>query len=806
MATDEAGNTNTCAVPVVVAPLEEATISVSNPRPCSGADISLTATEVDAATAFYTWSGPNNFSASGQNIAITNIQANQAGVYELEINTTEGCTFSGSVNLAVQETPMVEIQHNDVSCSSGVNDLQLQLDNDSNISISSYVWSGPNSFQSQEIQPTIQNVTSENAGLYRVVVVSTAGCIGRATKMIEIEGQPETPTLTAMPNSGSCVGDTIQLLGQALTEPDLQYHWATEPASGIALANANQNSNQAILSAPGNYTIKYWVDVGFCSSDTARAFLSVEGPPDLELAFSGDTVCVNGNDSIQLSEILGEAASYTWRGPRGFTAFEQNPSVTNFGGENVGFYTLTARSGNGCIAQDSILLEATVAPEQPQIELLSAPCEGDTVTLTAVGAYAENTSYVWTLSKADEMGTPVAMNTPNLEITGNVLETFEAIVFVRSEGCASLFDTLNFSILERPMVDLSFTPTTYNCITQDTLAVLLENGGEAEQWIWTGPNDFSSDSQRVELPISRDSTVEASGFYSVQIQAANGCANTDSIAINFSAGINQLSISGERLFCEGDTLRLSAVGEMSVDATYLWQGPNGFEAETRSIRVPNVPPSLQGEFTVQGMLPDCMSPPSEPFFVDILGAPTLVADEYDIVLGQEQVLNILANDSIPADSLTAMDITIAPFNGTATLNDDRTVTYQPLAESLTKDNFTYEVCYTICQEPQQLCDEALVVTSVNFAPEECVVATVITPNGDNKNDRFIISCLESGTFPDNELIIFNQRGTEVFQAKPYLNDWDGTFKGQDLPDGTYYYVFIPEPGAEAQKGFLTIYR
>jgi len=805
-ATDDFGNTSACSFSIVVVPLEEATISVSNPQPCAGADVSLTAMEVEAAAAFYNWTGPNGFSASGQNIGIIDIDSTQAGTYEVEINTTSGCVFSGQTTIEVQASPVVEIQHNDVSCTTGDNDLRLELDNDSNISISSYVWTGPNGFQSQAVQPTIPNVTSENAGTYRVVVVSTSGCIGRAMTTIEISGQPETPTLNALPNDGSCVGDTIQLLGQAFTETGLQYHWETEPASGINLSNVNLNSNQAVVSAPGNYTVKYWVDIGFCASDTARVFLLVEESPIVELAYSGDTICVNGMGTVLLSETTGSAASYSWRGPQGFTAFEQNPEVANFDGANTGFYALTARSGNGCITQDSILVEASVAPEKPEIELLTNTCQGDTILLEATGAYAENARYVWMLSDSEMTGTPVAMDTSILQVFSATPENFEAVVFVRSDGCASLFDTLSFSILEQPIVDISQTEDTYNCITQDTVAVLLENGGDAEQWSWTGPNGFSSDSQRVELSVNRAMATAVSGFYTVHIQAASGCTNSDSLAISFSTGINQLSITGPTLFCEGDTLRLSAVGDMPIDATYLWQGPNGFEAKTRSIRVPNVSANLQGEFTVQGMLPECMSPPSAPYAVEILSAPNLIADEYEIVLGQEQVLAILANDTIPADSLAEVQIKIDPFNGLATLNPDGTVTYQPQVETLSKDNFTYEVCYTLCQEPEQLCDEELVVMNINFAPEECVIATVITPNGDGKNDRFIISCVESGTFLNNELIIFNQRGTEVFQAKPYENNWDGTYNGQDLPDGTYYYIFIPEPGAEAQKGFLTIYR
>ena len=84
--------------------------------------------------------------------------------------------------------------------------------------------------------------------------------------------------------------------------------------------------------------------------------------------------------------------------------------------------------------------------------------------------------------------------------------------------------------------------------------------------------------------------------------------------------------------------------------------------------------------------------------------------------------------------------------------------------------------------------------------------TIISPNGDGINDRLIINCLETGKFQQNQLIILNQWGDDVFSASPYQNEWAGTYKGQDLPVGTYYFVFQSGGNAPVQKGFLIIER
>lgn len=68
----------------------------------------------------------------------------------------------------------------------------------------------------------------------------------------------------------------------------------------------------------------------------------------------------------------------------------------------------------------------------------------------------------------------------------------------------------------------------------------------------------------------------------------------------------------------------------------------------------------------------------------------------------------------------------------------------------------------------------------------CRISEVITPNGDGFNDFWIIDGIE--VFPDNEVVIYDRSGKEVYRAKPYQNHWDGTsVEGERLPSGSYLY-------------------
>jgi gliding motility-associated-like protein len=85
--------------------------------------------------------------------------------------------------------------------------------------------------------------------------------------------------------------------------------------------------------------------------------------------------------------------------------------------------------------------------------------------------------------------------------------------------------------------------------------------------------------------------------------------------------------------------------------------------------------------------------------------------------------------------------------------------------------------------------------------ESCTIPKGISPNGDGSNDSFDLS-----TFGVKQLEIFNRYGIKVYSRTDYTNQWSGqTDKGDELPDGTYYYVIKLDTG-ESQTGWIYINR
>lgn len=78
-----------------------------------------------------------------------------------------------------------------------------------------------------------------------------------------------------------------------------------------------------------------------------------------------------------------------------------------------------------------------------------------------------------------------------------------------------------------------------------------------------------------------------------------------------------------------------------------------------------------------------------------------------------------------------------------------------------------------------------------------------TPNNDGDNDFFYIGNVFK--YPDNKITIYNRYGNVVYTTAPYINLWDGENFGEDVPSGTYYYIFEDGKGNK-HYGAVTIIR
>ncbi|TPG35357.1 cadherin-like beta sandwich domain-containing protein [Flavobacterium pectinovorum] len=98
----------------------------------------------------------------------------------------------------------------------------------------------------------------------------------------------------------------------------------------------------------------------------------------------------------------------------------------------------------------------------------------------------------------------------------------------------------------------------------------------------------------------------------------------------------------------------------------------------------------------------------------------------------------------------------------------------------------------------------VVVNRADAIPQAIIPTNIITPNGDGKNDFWIVPGLDK--YPNNSVKVFDRAARLVYSKNNYTNEWDGTYKGSPLNEDTYYYLIDLGNGSPKMKGFISIIR
>lgn len=86
----------------------------------------------------------------------------------------------------------------------------------------------------------------------------------------------------------------------------------------------------------------------------------------------------------------------------------------------------------------------------------------------------------------------------------------------------------------------------------------------------------------------------------------------------------------------------------------------------------------------------------------------------------------------------------------------------------------------------------------DYNPPVLVMPNVFSPNGDGVNDTFDAVFIQDVFNP--QLWIFDRWGEQLFYTVDLTKGWDGTFEGEQRPNGSYhYFVLYEDQEFEEQK-------
>ena len=178
-----------------------------------------------------------------------------------------------------------------------------------------------------------------------------------------------------------------------------------------------------------------------------------------------------------------------------------------------------------------------------------------------------------------------------------------------------------------------------------------------------------------------------------------------------------------------------------------------------------------------------------PFALAITSVPFAVAG-IDTIMWKYDTIRLAAYGGVAYSWLPDYNLSDASSPTTLAYPEQSTIYHLTVEDK--KGCFDYDSLYILVREKP---------FSNIFIPD------VITPNGDGINDFWHIRDLER--YPDNTVRIINRWGDEIINEKPYQQNWRGTWKGEELPGATYYYVIKVknEQGQEVSfDGPITVVR
>lgn len=402
-------------VTVYIALPPEAISAAANPaQVCEGQNVQLSASSASQNVS-YSWDFPNSPQTSSlQNPVITNVNANNGGVYVLTVTNQFGCSATASAEVTVNDrVDITSVSSNVPQCPNAPVNVSLvatvfPLDDGSY----QYLWTGPNGYSSTDPSAIVPNAVFNNSGTYTLVVTNGAGCSSLpSTYSLSVPPILSTPTPPTGIINPYCVGDDVTINTSPYPGPNgsnVVYTWQT-PSGNYTTSTPSLTLSDLTVADSGPYTVVY--GVGDCTSGASGAVQLVVNPaPSVQLT-SNSPVCEG--ETIELNVNCTTGATYEWTGPGGFSSSVCNPVVSNASPAlNAGTYTVRKRV-NGCWS-DIVSVNVTVneKPEVPAAVNAGPYCaDTDNVMLSVTANSATpGATYTW----YDVNGQPLGAATPSL--------------------------------------------------------------------------------------------------------------------------------------------------------------------------------------------------------------------------------------------------------------------------------------------------------------------------------------------------------------------------------------------------------
>ncbi len=712
------------------------------------------------------------------------LTVNAPGIYELTVlNTGNGCEESVQVEVPQDITPpYADAQALQViTCA----DPAVSLDGTGSDQGAAYSYQWTTSDGNILAGATSLTPLVNAPGTYTLEVMNADnGCTQTAQVTVGLDLQPPVFQIEE-PAVLNCAVEQIPLTASVTGPSGVTFAYAWNTSDGEIVSGSDQP--QVLVAAPGGYELVVTNENNGCK-DTAQVNVAQDITPPI--AEAGQTAVITCDEPVVTlsgsGSSIGSNYSYQWTTTNGQLEGGENtlmPQVSAAGS----YVLLVTNEDNHCTSSDEVMVGENTTP--PVVVLAEAPpitCAVETVGLNPTGTDA-GAQYLWSWSTVNgqfyDLSNPAA---PVVSAAG----TYVLEVENEENGCVATAEVMVQEDTQEPGVETG-PDMELNChLTQVELSAYANVQGVPLAYTWQTADGNILEGENTATPV-----VGAPGIYEVTItNTFNGCSSTGQLQVTENVP-EVFDFESFDPGCAGETgaVYFETVIGGAPPYVYSIDGGQTFSNQTAFTGLE------PGEYTL--VVQDANNCPLEDVVFISEGVEVQVAlDAYVLTdYGDLTILN--AQTNIAPDEIE--EVVWSPVEGLS-CTDCLNPSAQP-------EETTY---YFVTIRTEDGCEAtAKVLVVVNKQPA-VYIPNAFSPDGDGKNDVFMIFAGPNQVEKVRSFLVFNRWGETVFQYYDFEPNnpaygWDGTFRGQAMNPAVFVWyaeIAFKDGRVELFKGDVQLVR
>jgi gliding motility-associated-like protein len=782
------------------------------------------------APAYYT--GPNG---TGSVITVGTTYNAPTNITLYAYDANGACADEEPFTITINQIPSVNTPSNILVCPGAT------IDPQDFVSIpvgATYSWTNTNisvglpSFGTGQINTFTSSANNTGSTLSATVTVipTLNGCSGSSSSFtISID---PSPTVNPISDITACPGATLDPTDFSSTPSGATYTW-TNSNNGIGLSASGSGQITPFTLGINNTgsnitsTITAIATLNGCTGPSQTYTISISPTPTLSLTPTDPTICNGANGSISVN--TGGPGTVTWSGSGSGNSGPMNNTYLINSLSSGAYDIFYINSTTGC--QSNISSSTLLNPGAPIIDPIAnfTSCGGFYALQNITGTSLVNPQYY---SQTGGNGSIINIGTLFQADTLITIYAYDA------NGSCTAEQSFTIELISNPVIS---NPGPQVACESYSLPLITGTSLSGNQAYFT--DSQANGGTLITGPITSNQTIyiyDANGncsdeeFFSITIENAPIISNPgplsacESLSLPVIGGSN---LSGAQAYYTNSQANggVSTLGPITSSQTVYIYDSNGSCSDEEAFVVTINPNPTLGSFTgggtycqgdaVSDLIANVNGSPNYTLYYSINGVSQIPANSSTstINLGSTAgiyVLDSLSDSNCVTNGLSATQIiTINPIpsaptagtdttycsnatpialtaagNGTFTwYNSNNSVlgTGSTFIPNMTVGTTTYNVSQTTnnCEGP---------TSSVVVIVEDCgiIVPTAFTPDNDNTNDYWMLENIDQ-IYPKNVVTIFNRWGNQIYQSKAGQYEstpWDGNFKEQQMPVGSYYYI------------------